>query len=44
MPYSLLLDLQHRGDVMNGGLVGRSRATRKRIGHALTHWVELRRR
>lgn len=44
MPYDLLLDLKHRGNVLNGGLVGRSRITPKRIGHGLTHWVELRRR
>ena len=43
MPYDLMLDLKHRGNVLNGGLVGRSRTTPKRIGHGLAHWVELRR-
>lgn len=43
MPYDLALDLKLRGEVLNGGVVVRSRATRKRIGHALTHWAELRR-
>jgi len=40
----LIFDLKHRGDVLDGGLIGRSRITTNRVGNALTHWVELRRR
>ena len=48
MPYDLQLELKLRGDgsgaVLNGGVVARSRVTRQRIGHALTHWAQLSRR
>jgi CubicO group peptidase (beta-lactamase class C family) len=43
MPHDLQLDLKLRGSTLNGGVVARSRATRKRLGHALTHWAELKR-
>jgi CubicO group peptidase (beta-lactamase class C family) len=45
MPYDLQLDLKVRGEgknaMLNGGVVARSRVTRQRIGHALTHWAQL---
>jgi len=45
MPYDLQLELKLRGEgqgaVLNGGVVARSRVTRQRIGHALTHWAQL---
>ena len=48
MPYDLQLELKLRGEgknaVLNGGVVARSRVTRQRIGHALTHWAQLTRR
>jgi hypothetical protein len=45
MPYDLQLELKLRGEgkntVLNGSVVARSRVTRQRIGHALTHWAQL---
>jgi CubicO group peptidase (beta-lactamase class C family) len=45
MPYDLQLELKLRGEgknaVLNGAVVARSRVTRQRIGHALTHWAQL---
>lgn len=45
MPYDLQLELKLRGEgknaVLNGGVVARSRVTRQRLGHALTHWAQL---
>lgn len=38
--YVLVLSLKLRGDVLNGGMTAQSQPGR-RVGNALTHWVEL---
>ena len=40
--YTLALSLKLRGDVLNGALTAQSLPGR-RVGNALTHWVELKR-
>jgi len=42
-PYNLRLEVKQRGDVLNGSLIGISLPD-NRIGNALTHWIELRRK
>jgi len=39
-PYRLRLEMKHRGNVLNGGLIAQSLPA-NRIGNALTHWVSL---
>jgi hypothetical protein len=39
-PYVLSLGLQLRGNVLNGGMTALS-VPGRRVGNALTHWVEL---
>jgi CubicO group peptidase (beta-lactamase class C family) len=39
--YSLQLSLKLRGDVLNGAMTAQSVALGRRVGNALTHWVEL---
>jgi len=39
-PYRLRLEVKHRGQVLNGGLIAQSLPD-NRIGNALTHWVSL---
>ena len=41
---SLFLAVTPRGDIMDGGLTAFTRGDRNKIGNALTHWIELRRR
>jgi CubicO group peptidase (beta-lactamase class C family) len=42
-PYWLQVSLKVRGDVLNGAVTAQSRPGR-RVGNALTHWAELKRR
>jgi CubicO group peptidase (beta-lactamase class C family) len=39
--YLLQLSLKLRGDVLNGAITAQSVALGRRVGNALTHWVEL---
>jgi CubicO group peptidase (beta-lactamase class C family) len=39
--YLLQLSLKLRGDVLNGAMTAQSVALGRRVGNALTHWVEL---
>jgi hypothetical protein len=39
--YLLQLSLKLRGDVLNGAMTAQSVAMGRRVGNALTHWVEL---
>lgn len=39
--YLLMLSLKLRGDVLNGAMTAQSVALGRRVGNALTHWVEL---
>ena len=39
-PYQLHADLKLRGDVLNGGLIAITHHP-SRSGHALSHWVEV---
>jgi CubicO group peptidase (beta-lactamase class C family) len=39
--YSLQLSLKLRGDVLNGAMTAQSVSLGRRVGNALTHWVEL---
>ena len=41
-PYNLRLQVKKRGNVLNGSLIALSLPGR-RVGNALTHWIELRR-
>ncbi len=41
-PHDLQLEVKLRGDVLGGSLIAMSRPG-KRVGNALTHWIELRR-
>jgi len=40
MPYTLVLSLKQRGDALNGAITALSLPA-KRVGNALSHWVEL---
>lgn len=40
-PYWLAVSLKHRGEVLNGAMTAVPRPGGRRVGNALSHWVEL---